>query len=128
MSAIAEASTAEQAPTSNPAATSVGQCQPTVTREALALATHPDPQARSGAVALLLARQACRAPGGRTPEALDALAAALAETGQFEEAARTAREAAALARAEGNSELAAGLEQRQRLYEARQPYRMSRRW
>jgi protein O-mannosyl-transferase len=30
----------------------------TVTREALALATHPDPQARSGAIALLLARQA----------------------------------------------------------------------
>src|SRR4051812_10856144 len=44
LSAIAEASTAEHAPTSNPAATSVGQCQPTVTREAPATsATAPSP-------------------------------------------------------------------------------------
>jgi tetratricopeptide (TPR) repeat protein len=95
----------------------------TVAREAMLLAAHPDEKARSGPIALLLARQACRAPGGRTPEALDALAAALAECGRFEEAARTAGEGAALARAEGSSELAVDLEQRGRLYESRQPFR-----
>jgi tetratricopeptide (TPR) repeat protein len=87
------------------------------------LATHPDPRRRGGAMALLLARQVCQAPGGRRPAALDALAAALAENGRFEEAARTAEEAAALARAEGQASLVAGLEQRRRLYQSGQPYR-----
>jgi tetratricopeptide (TPR) repeat protein len=98
-----------------------------ISRDAWVLATHPDPKERSGANALLLARQACRAPGGRRPEALDTLAAALAESGHFEEAARTAREAVTLARAEGATELVPALEHRLRLYQARQPFRMNMR-
>jgi tetratricopeptide (TPR) repeat protein len=94
-------------------------------RAAWALATRPEAPARNGAAALLLARQACAAPGGPRPEALDALAAALAEAGHFEEAARTAGEAAAAARARGLTDLASGAEQRQRLYQARRPYRQA---
>lgn len=99
-------------------------------QDAWVLATHADGQARCGANAVFMARQACRAPGGRRPEALDALAAALAECGRFEEAARTAHEGAELARVEGNSELAAGLEQRRRLYESGKPFRVGagQRW
>jgi tetratricopeptide (TPR) repeat protein len=95
----------------------------TFSRIAWMQATHPDPKRRNGASALFMARQVCQAPGGRRPEALDVLAAALAENGRFEEAARTAEEAVALARAGGLSELVSSLEQRLRLYQAGQPFR-----
>jgi tetratricopeptide (TPR) repeat protein len=95
----------------------------TSSRVAWMLATHPNPRERDGATAVFLAKQVCQAPGGRKPEALDTLAAALAENSRFEEAVRTAQEAAALARAEGRPDLVSGLEQRLRLYQKGQPYR-----
>jgi len=86
------------------------------------LSTHPDPRMRDGALALELARAASRAaPGEAGP--LDALAAALAETGDFMEAASTARRAATLAEAGGREDLARALRDRGRLYDARHPYR-----
>jgi tetratricopeptide (TPR) repeat protein len=90
---------------------------------AWALATSADARRRNGAMALVLARQVCQAPGGRDAEALDVLAAALAENGRFEEAVRTAGEAITLARAEGPADLVSDLEQRLHLYQGRQPYR-----
>jgi tetratricopeptide (TPR) repeat protein len=95
-------------------------------RAAWMLATHPDAKARNGASALLLARQVCGAPGCRRPQTLDVLAVALAENGRFEEAAQTVQEAIGLARAEGQLDFVAELEQRLRLYEARQPFRQER--
>jgi Flp pilus assembly protein TadD len=95
----------------------------TFNRAAWVLATHPDPKVRDGATALLMAQQVCQAPGGRRPETLDTLAAALAENGRFEEAARTVQEAATLARADGRADLVAALEQRLQRYQARQPVR-----
>ena len=55
--------------------------------------------------------------------ALDALAAAYAETGKFDEAARTAAKAAELALAAGDKKRAEQIESRRRLYEAGKPYR-----
>jgi tetratricopeptide (TPR) repeat protein len=65
------------------------------------LATAPDPRLRNGAEALRLAQGAVQEAG---PQALHVLAAALAETGRFEEALRTAREAAARAESAGLKE------------------------
>jgi hypothetical protein len=93
-------------------------------KAAWALATHPDPRARSGEQALRFANQACQAARGQPLELLDTLAAAQAEAGLFDQAAATAR--AALARAAAAHKPAAALgELRRRLesYEARQPFR-----
>ena len=57
------------------------------------------------------------------PRALDALAAALAETGRRKEAARVAREARALAGAADHADLAAATDARGALYERGLPYR-----
>jgi tetratricopeptide (TPR) repeat protein len=57
------------------------------------LATSPDSEARDGAEAVFLGRKIVEATGGRSPEALDVLAAGYAEQGRFEEAARTAGDA-----------------------------------
>jgi tetratricopeptide (TPR) repeat protein len=90
------------------------------------LATHPDPVRRDAAEALQLATQACQATGSRRPEYVDALAAACAEAGRFDEAARHAREAQALAASAGKADLAARIGQRVRLYEDRRPFRDDR--
>ena len=53
-------------------------------------------------------------------------AAALAETRQFEEAVRTARQAADLARQAGQDDLARAIHQRARSYQANRPWRETR--
>ncbi len=58
-------------------------------RLALLLATSPDRSVRNGADALRLAQAAVAASGGQDPESAEALAAALAETGAFTNAAQT---------------------------------------
>lgn len=63
------------------------------------------------------------AAANKNPARMDTLAAALAASGRFEDAARAARQAAELARAAGNTALAAQIEQRQRQYEQSEPYR-----
>jgi tetratricopeptide (TPR) repeat protein len=87
-------------------------------RAAWMLATLPDPRLRDGPRAVALAR-------GAAPDAaaLDALAAALAETGRFAEAAREAARARDLARAAGQLELASDIERRRQSYAAGRPWR-----
>jgi tetratricopeptide (TPR) repeat protein len=87
------------------------------------LSTHPDPALRDGEEAVRLAEGVCRAGGYQEPRRLDALAAALAEAGRFEEANHMARRAIALARERGDDLLAAGINARAELYRAGQPYR-----
>jgi len=88
-------------------------------------ATDPDPAIRNGSEAVTLAARACALTGRRNPVYLDALAAAYAEAGRFLDAARTAREAAALAASQGNTGLAARAEAARQLYEAGRPLRRS---
>jgi hypothetical protein len=69
------------------------------------------------------ARQADKLCGGKSPEALRSLAAAQAETGQFSEAAATARAAQKLAEEQHNAPLAANLASDIAHFEAGQPRR-----
>lgn len=87
------------------------------------LATCPNPAVRNGSDAIAFAQRACQLAGVPSAELLDTLAAALAETGRFTDAARTASEALALASQGGDRELAAALRARIKLYEARSPFR-----
>jgi hypothetical protein len=59
---------------------------------AWAYATDPDPNLRHGAKALRIAEDCVQQTQGREPVFLMTLAAAYAETGQFENAAQTARD------------------------------------
>ncbi len=97
-----------------------------LTRFAWLLATTLDDDVRDGARATALAGLAVSLTNRRDPLALDALAAGRAETGRFAEAASTAREALALARAQGRNRLADDLRGRLALYEAGQPFRQIR--
>jgi tetratricopeptide (TPR) repeat protein len=89
-------------------------------RTAWSLATNPDAKRRNGRRALRLARQLEQATGG-SATALDNLAAAQAENGDFAEAAATARRA--LAAAGRHTGLAAQIEARLQLYRTKRPYR-----
>ncbi|MEW6305432.1 MAG: tetratricopeptide repeat protein [Verrucomicrobiota bacterium] len=88
------------------------------------LATHPDATLRNGAEAVRLV-EAVRAKGSPSASLLDTLATAYAEAGRFAEAVSTAREALTLARAQGQTRLAADIEKRLKLFEAGQPFRVS---
>ena len=92
------------------------------TRQLLAweLATAPDPKLRNGPEALRLAQDAAQ---GDDPQGLHVLAAALAETGRFEEALRTARQAAARAASAGMKEDAERIREAAARYERREPMR-----
>jgi Flp pilus assembly protein TadD len=86
-------------------------------------ATASDAGIRDGARALALAERAVTLTRRQDPDALDSLAAALAELGEFEKAAATAREAIGVAIARGNRNLSSALEQRLALYARGQRYR-----
>jgi len=79
------------------------------------LATAPDASVRKGAEAVQLAERA-KDSAPENADALDTLAAAYAEDGQFTRAAATAADALQLAQAQGNERLAAELRARQALY------------
>jgi protein O-mannosyl-transferase len=87
------------------------------------LATAPDPAIRDGAEAESLARTAITALGPDDPDALDVLAAALAEAGRFDEAVTQAERARDLARAAGRLDFAAEIEGRVASYLAGEPWR-----
>jgi tetratricopeptide (TPR) repeat protein len=87
------------------------------------LATHPYPGRRNGLMAVELAEPACEATRNEEPRLLDVLASAYAEVGQYDRAATTAQRALALALAKSNSALAEEVRARQKLYEARRPFR-----
>jgi len=85
-------------------------------------ATDPDPGVRDGPRALELAEHAV-ASAGPDARGLDTLGAALAECGLYDEAARIAAQAAALADRGGEPSLAAHIRERQRSYLASKPHR-----
>ena len=87
------------------------------------LATSPDASLRSGKEAVQLAEQAVKPSGGKEPALLDTLAAAYAEAGRFQDAARTAREALQLATSQKNQRLADSLHKRIKVYDEGKPWR-----
>jgi Flp pilus assembly protein TadD len=91
----------------------------------LLLASHPDPQIRDPTEAIRLAERAAEMTGHRDPVVLDVLAAAYAADGHFDEAVRTATNAAALAAAAQAEELADQIRERLKLYQESKPYRLA---
>ncbi|TAL06960.1 MAG: tetratricopeptide repeat protein [Verrucomicrobia bacterium] len=87
------------------------------------LATAPEPQFRNGDEAVALVEKISRVTDARQPALLDALAAAYAETGRFDDAVSAAQQALAAAKQLGQTDLAARLEQRIALYQSHQPFR-----
>ncbi len=84
--------------------------------------TSADPTVRDGGEAVRHALRTAELTPDRA-DALDTLAAAYAETGEFGKAAETARKAADLAAKVGDHAAADGIKSRLRLYEAGRPYR-----
>lgn len=86
------------------------------------LASHHDPTVRDGEEAVRVARRACETSGFRHVQSLDALGAAYAESGSFDEAVETTRRAIALARSKGQQQIASSLDRRLQLYTQGRPY------
>jgi len=84
------------------------------------LATHRDAALRQGDEAVQWAQQACEADDHQSPALADTLAAALAESGRFEEAIKVCQQT--LARHPHNDTVVRELESRLKLYRASQPY------
>jgi tetratricopeptide (TPR) repeat protein len=87
------------------------------------LATASDDTCRDGGEALQLAERLCERTKFSNPGALDALAAAQAETRDFAAAVATAQQAATIARQQKQEQQAAAIEQRLALYRAQRPFR-----
>ncbi len=90
-------------------------------RAAWILATHPDAGIRDGAEAVRLAERACTLTRNQDPSALDALAAAYAEQGRFDQAVAVAQ--AAVERSRGPERPA--VSGRLALYRRGKPFRAS---
>lgn len=86
------------------------------------LATDRDEGVRNGDAALKWARIAIQGKHRNNPEYLDTLAAAYAESGQFEKAVRMVQQALTLARASGDTVLSKTIEGRLLLYQSRRPF------
>jgi tetratricopeptide (TPR) repeat protein len=93
-------------------------------RLARLLSVSPDPALRDGAQALALCEAACRESPCDSPEELDVWAMASMEGGRPDDAVAKARRAVELARARGDSALAAKLEARLAGYERGEPARL----
>jgi Tfp pilus assembly protein PilF len=89
------------------------------------LATCEDGNYRNGTEAVKLAEKLCRITRYKQPLALDALAAAYAETGKFDAAVLTAQKGLTLALHHGLKELAVRLKKRLQLYQAKHSYRQN---
>ena len=89
------------------------------------LASHPDASLRSPEEALKITTRLCRDTGGKSPLYLDTHSIALANTGKFKEAVKSAYKAIALIPAENNSAIE-GIQRRIALYAAEKPYREER--
>ena len=86
-------------------------------------ATSIDRNYRNGIKAVELAEKLCMLTDYQQPLAMDTLAAAYAETGNFDMAVETAQKALDLALQLGPEELVIGLKNRLKLYKMGQPYR-----
>jgi tetratricopeptide (TPR) repeat protein len=85
------------------------------------LATHRDPRLRNGAEAVHWAKQACEVDGYQQPDLMNTLAAAYAESGEFDEALKLSEK---VIRSPGtNTNLAERVAKYLRLYRASQPLR-----
>jgi protein O-mannosyl-transferase len=90
------------------------------------LATDDDAAMRNGREALELAKRAVQLTNGKEPVALNAMAAAYAETGDFDKAEETANAAMRLAVQQRNRDLVDLLGYTIRRYQARSPFRQTR--
>jgi protein O-mannosyl-transferase len=95
----------------------------TLNNYAYLLATCPVDSLRSGKKAVEIALRASDASGGKDPNALDTLAAAYAEAGQFDEAVQTARKAIDTAQKNPWTFPVGDMQMRLKLYEERKPFR-----
>ncbi len=87
------------------------------------LATAVDPVARDGARATVLAQHAVDLTDRHDASSLDSLAAAFAESGRFDDAIAVGTEALTVARARGDKQFPAELDERLTLYRAKKPFR-----
>jgi Flp pilus assembly protein TadD len=87
-------------------------------------AANENPQIRDGKEALMLATKTVKLTGGQ-PGALDALAMACAETGQFDQAVQIQQLAVKLIAVTGTKDDVALLQRRLQSYQAHQPWRES---
>ena len=86
-------------------------------------ATSENEKNRNGIKAVGLAEKLCNLTKYKQPLGLDALAAAYAEAGEYDDAVLTAQKALKLALQYGPEELVSGITKRLNLYKAGQPYR-----
>ncbi len=86
------------------------------------LATHPSPAVRNGAEAVTLAQRACQITAGTNFWMLSTLAAAYAETGNFDDAARTQAKVCELSKTSVPLQQAEIFQRRLELYQSRRPY------
>jgi tetratricopeptide (TPR) repeat protein len=97
----------------------------TATRErdfAWLVATDPAASAAQIQSAVALAGDACNQTANNDPYSLDALAAALARSGQFDRAVQIAQQAQQSAAAKNDAELIKAIKSRIALYQANRPY------
>jgi len=87
------------------------------------LATHTNDAIRDAQLAMKAATEACRLTGRRDYRTLSTLAAALAESGDFDAAAETQEEAIRLAEAAGLARVVPTLQERVSLYRSGKPFR-----
>lgn len=87
------------------------------------LATSPDETVRDGKEALQLALQVCQATNFENPQALEVLAAAYAESGDFEQAIRLASKALELARNRDEAAMAKRIQSEIEQYKLQEPVR-----
>lgn len=98
----------------------------TAARLAWELATSADAHVRDGKGAVAIAEELCRRTSDADLDALDALAAAYAETGKFTEAVATAGKAIAIARKTKGSEVEREIQARLDLYRRGEAYHQAR--
>jgi protein O-mannosyl-transferase len=98
--------------------------EPVLNNLAWLLSTHTDPAVRNGPEALRLAEHACALTRHTNLWFLNTLAAAYAETGDFTNAAATAKQARELAEGLGQADLARTQSERVQLYQSRQALRV----
>jgi tetratricopeptide (TPR) repeat protein len=85
-------------------------------------ATCPEPSLRDGARSLMLAKEVTSSSAVPNAAYLDTLAAAYAETGQFDKAVEVTQQALDIATTNGDYKFSPDLEHRLRLYKNRMPY------
>ena len=93
---------------------------------AWAFATSPDAQILDAEEALKIAKRVVDLTKRQDPAALDALAAAQAASGKYNDAAQTAQAAIKLANSQGNKPLADAIVGRSQSYQQGKPYRSDR--